>query len=80
MKSITVELTDPEFDFIQAYARQTQRQPQEVFREAVRKFFVSNPREKTQSLRDIKPVSVGTLLVPLNSREDLVGDMLDDRS
>lgn len=78
MKAITVELSEPEFERIAALARQTQRQPQDVVREAIQNFtLVSAPRVKTHSLLDIEPVSVGEILKPWSSRAELLEDFFD---
>jgi hypothetical protein len=36
--------------------------------------------EKTHSILNIQPVSVGAVLRPLTSEDDLLGEMLDARS
>jgi hypothetical protein len=40
----------------------------------------SLPDAPTHGLRDIPPVSLGSVLRPLTSEDDLLGEMLEDRS
>jgi hypothetical protein len=77
MKTISVNVSEPVYgDFI-AHANRTDRTAAELIREAMELFRNQRIRPRT-SLAALRPLNLGKPLRPLTSRDDLLGEMLND--
>jgi len=75
MKTISVNISEPVYDDFVEHARRTHRTAAELIREAMELFRNQRIRPRT-SVAALKPLDLGKTLQPLNSREDLLGEML----
>jgi len=78
MKTITINVSEPIYRDFQEYARQHDRTASEIIREAMEDYRIRKIRRKT-SLRDIRPVSVGKVLIPFTGAEDILEEMADGK-
>jgi predicted transcriptional regulator len=74
MKTITVNVSELVYRDFQEYARRHDRTASEIIREAMEDFRARKIRQRT-SLRDLRPTSVGRVLVPFTGSEDLLEEM-----
>ncbi|MEO0415127.1 MAG: hypothetical protein AAF226_09275 [Verrucomicrobiota bacterium] len=77
MKTITVNVSEPVYHEFQAFASKQSRKTSEVIREAMEEYRKNHIERKT-SLYQRRPSSVGGLIAPLTSDDDLLEEMLDD--
>ncbi|MBN2234811.1 MAG: hypothetical protein JW706_06655 [Opitutales bacterium] len=77
MKTITVNVSEPVYADFQQHARKVDRKASELIREAM-ELYRQVHMQRSSSLRDRRPVSVGGPILPLTADDDLLGDMLDD--
>lgn len=77
MRTITVNVSDPVYRELAAYAKKTGRPTAEVIRAAMEEYHARNVARRT-SLRERRPVSVGEPVRPLSSEDDLLDEMLHD--
>lgn len=77
MKTITVNVSEPVYADFQQHARKMDRKASELIREAM-ELYRQVHMQRSSSLRDRRPVSVGGPILPLTADDDLLGDMLDD--
>ena len=75
MKTISVNISEPVYEDFVAHARRTDRTAAELIREAMELFRNQRIRPRT-SIAALKPLDLGKTLRPLNSRDDLLGEML----
>lgn len=77
MKPITVNVSESTYREFKDYARRQDRKTAELIREAMELY-----REKkildsgAYSLRDLRPVSLGKVLRPMSSDDDLLDEMV----
>lgn len=76
MKTITINVSEPVYLDFQEYAQRQDRTTSELIREAMAAYCEERIR-KGASLRQIQPVSLGTVLRPLSADDDLLEEMLD---
>ena len=76
MKTITINVSEPVYTDFQRFAAQQDRPTSELIREAMEQYRKANIRPP-RSLRDSRPVSVGTISQPWSGREDLLDELLD---
>ncbi|WP_254507426.1 ribbon-helix-helix protein, CopG family [Anatilimnocola floriformis] len=81
MTKIEVELPDELYRSVLTLAAQTGRDPSDVVRAAIQNYEeVSQPKAKRMSIKDIPPGrSLGKILKPSTTREELLEDFFDDR-
>lgn len=77
MKSITVHVPEAVYSDFQQYAKRTDREESDLFREAMELYRQKYIPRRT-SLRDLRPTSVGGPIQPVTSGDDLLGEMLHD--
>lgn len=77
MKTITVNVSEPVYADFQQHARKMDRKASELIREAM-ELYRQVHMQRSSSLRDRRPVSVGGPILPLTADDDLLGDMLND--
>jgi len=77
MKTITINVSEPVYRDFQEYARAADRSTSELIREAMEDFRNRRMRPRS-SIRDIRPLSLGSILKPLDRHDDTLGDMLND--
>lgn len=77
MKTITVNVSEPVYRDFQDYASRSDRKTSELIREAMEEYRRRHIERRT-SLRNRIPVSVGGPINPFHSKDDLLGEMLDD--
>ena len=76
MKTITVNVSEPVYrDFLE-YARRQDRTASELIREAMEAYRNIHIRPRP-SLKDLQPLSLGSIRKPIDSEDDLLGEMLD---
>lgn len=75
MKPITVNVSESIYRDFQEYARGCDRTTSELIREAMEAFWRERIKPKG-SLRDLSPTSLGEILIPLSSDDDILGEML----
>ncbi len=78
MKTITINVSEPVYAEYRRAARAMGRPTSELIREAMEAYRRTHlvPRD---DLRQFQPVSLGRVLQPLASGDDLLAEMLDDR-
>lgn len=80
MTTIQVQIPDATFRDLADFAKQTDREPEVVIREALELYRQQRIRRPAMhSIRDIKTVSIGKILRPWNSRAEMLDDFFDDR-
>ncbi len=76
MKTITINVSEPVYrDFVE-HARQQDRTASELIREAMEAYRNLHIRLRP-SLKELKPLSLGSVRKPLGPEDDLLGEMLD---
>ncbi len=73
MKAITINVSEPVYTDFQQFAKSQDRTTSEVIREAMLQYRETRIQRKT-CLLPLRPVSVGKILKPWISREDLLED------
>jgi len=76
MDTVSVEIPQSLYADYEEYAKRRQLKTDEVIQNALRLHRV-RLRKGTHSLRDHKPVSMGKILKPWNSRAELLEDFFD---
>lgn len=79
MKTITVNVSEPVYDEFRSYAAKVDRKASELIREAMEEYRQQHMNRRT-SLRDRRPTSVGGTIDPITIQDDILGEMLDERS
>ena len=80
MKAITINVSEPVYREFQEYARAHDRTASELIREAMEE-FLNLKMSRKRSIRDLRPISLGTVLGDAASRENLSAEMFhDDRA
>lgn len=77
MKAITIHVSEPVYREFQTLARRLDRTASELIRESMEQYLRQRGNQERRSLLDIRPLSLG-IRKSWRSRQDLVGDMLDD--
>jgi predicted transcriptional regulator len=78
MKIITINVSEPVYRDFQEYARQHDRTASEIIREAMEDFRTRRIRPQS-TLRNMRPTSVGSVLIPFTGAEDVLGELTDDQ-
>jgi metal-responsive CopG/Arc/MetJ family transcriptional regulator len=76
MKTITVNVSEPVYDEFQNYARRMERKASELIREAMEEYRQAH-MQRTTTLRERRPVSVGGPIEAITEDDDILGEMLD---
>lgn len=76
MKAITVNISEPVYREFQAYSKRVDRKTSELIREAM-ELYRRTYMEGRTSLRDRRPATAGGPVQPIETQEDLLGEMLD---
>lgn len=77
MKTITVNVSEPTYREFQEYARRKDRKTSELIREAMELYREHNIQDSgSRSLRDLRPLSLGKVLRPLDAEDDLLAEMV----
>ncbi len=77
-KQLTIEVSDELHEKLQGLAKSQNRTLDELILFIVEKFAANFSQGKgPHSIRDIKPVHVGEILKPWNSRAELLEDFFD---
>ncbi|MBX3437448.1 MAG: hypothetical protein KF861_08165 [Planctomycetaceae bacterium] len=81
MTTLTIEVDDQFYQRLEARARAQHRTANDVARDILlgRETAPSLRTELTRSIYDLPPFSVGQVLKPFNSQDDLLEEMLHDR-
>jgi predicted transcriptional regulator len=77
MKTITVNVSEPVYEDFQAFAKRMDRKTSELIREAMELYRQARIQRQT-TLRDRRAATVGGPILPLNSENDLLEEMLHD--
>lgn len=77
MKTITVNVSEPVYRDFQAQAKAQDRTAAELIRQAMEEYRRNHMKPGASPL-EIQPVSVGKVLRPLTSEDDLLGEMLHE--
>ena len=78
MKTITINVSDPVYAEFRRAARAMGRPTSELIREAMEDYSRSRLNPRTD-LRHFKPASVGSVIRPLTSEDDLLDEMIGAR-
>jgi len=78
MKAITINVSEPVYAAFQAFSKQQDRTTSELIREAMEEYRRSRMLN-VSSLEALRPQSVGKILIPLSSDDDLMEEMIHDR-
>lgn len=78
MKTLTVNVSEPVYRDLQRFAEARDRTTTEPIREAMGRFRDERIRQRA-SLRELRPLSLGEVLRPLDGTDDLLAEMLDDQ-
>jgi hypothetical protein len=76
MKTISVNVSEPVYQDFLEYARRTDRTAAELIREAMELFRVQRIAVRG-SIKTLGPLDLGEVIAPLDSEDDLLGEMLD---
>jgi hypothetical protein len=77
MKTITINVSEPVYEDFQRFAKKVDRKASELIREAM-EVYRQQHMQRSTSLRDRRPASVGGPIQPLTGEDDILGEMLDD--
>ncbi len=77
MKTVTINVSEPVYRDFQRFAEENDRTSSELIREAMEDYRERRIRAQP-SLKNSRPVSVGRILMPLASQDDILGEMLGD--
>lgn len=78
MKPITVNVSESTYREFKDYARRQDRKTAELIREAMELYREKKIRDSgARSLRDLRPESLGKVLRPMSSEDDLLDEMID---
>ncbi len=77
MKPITINVSESIYREFQRHAKASDRTTSELIREAMEAFWRERIQPRT-SLRDLQSLSLGEVLQPLDSEDDILGEMLGD--
>jgi len=76
MKPITVNVSESTYREFQAYAERHDRKTAELIREAMDLYREQKILDSgSRSLRELQPLSVGSVTEPLSQSDDLLGEM-----
>jgi hypothetical protein len=76
MKPITINVSEPTYREFKEYAKRKDRNTSELIREAMELYLEQTIADSgTRSLRDLRPRSMGKVLRPLDTGDDLLGEM-----
>jgi hypothetical protein len=76
MRTITINVSEPVYRDFQEYAKRLDRKTSELIRDAMEDYRERRIRPKL-SVKDLSPLSLGKVLKPIGSRDDLLGEMLN---
>ncbi len=76
MKTITINVSEPVYRDFQEHARACDRTTSELIREAMEMYRLARIRPR-RSLLELRPLSLGQVLQPITSEDDLLDEMLD---
>lgn len=79
MKTITVNVSEPVYEEFRRASKAQGRPTSELIREAMETYRREHLRPRSD-LRDFRPRSLGAVLRPLASGDDLLGEMLEGDS
>jgi hypothetical protein len=77
MKTITINVSEPVYEEYRQHARKVDRKASELIREAM-ELYRQVHMQRSTSLWNRRPTSVGGAISPITSEDDILGDMLDD--
>jgi len=77
MKTITINVSESVYEGFQEYARALDRTTSELIREAMELYWNERIRSR-QSLRVLRPLSLGKVKKPFGPHDDLLGEMLGE--
>lgn len=77
MKTITINVSEPVYQDFKKYAEMQDRPTSELIRQAMEEYRQRHIQRQT-SLRDLRPVSVGKVLKPLSTEDDILQEMLHE--
>jgi hypothetical protein len=77
MSTITIDVSDRIYRDFEDYAKRVDRTPPELIREAMELYRDQRMTPKRLSLTEMPSFSVGEILKPLGSDDDLLGEMLE---
>lgn len=78
MKTITVNVSEAAYEEFQRFALKANRKASELIREAMEMYRQLHMQRST-SLRDRRPTSVGGPIQPITADDDILGEMLENR-
>ena len=81
MTTLTIEVEDEFYRSLEARAREQQRTASDVARDILlgRETAPSLPSESSHSIFELRSFSVGQVLKPFSSQDDVLEEMLHDR-
>ena len=74
MKTITINVSEPVYSSFREYAHEHDRTTSELIREAMEDYRNERMRSR-QTLRGLHPLSLGKVLRPLKTTDDLMEEM-----
>lgn len=77
MKTITVNVSEPVYNDLKAYAKAHDRTTSELIRQAMQEYQQNHVRGSI-SIRNIQPVSLGNVKIVESQDDDLLEEMLDE--
>lgn len=77
MKPITINVSESTYREFKEYARRQDRKTAELIREAMELYREKKIQDSgATSLRELRPESLGKVLKPLDSKDDLLDEMI----
>lgn len=78
MKPITVNVSETTYSEFKRYAKRQDRKTAEIIREAMEFYREKKIHDSaSRSLRELQPISLGTIIAPLDGGDDILGEMVD---
>lgn len=76
MKTITINVSEPVYEDFRRASKTLDRSTSELIREAMEQYRRERLRPRS-TLHDFRPRSLGRILKPLDTEDDLLSEMLD---
>ena len=76
MKTITVNVSEPVYLEFQEHSRRVDRTTSELIREAMEFYRDERIHGRQSSVHELRPLDLGTLLLPFDHGDDVLGEML----
>ena len=78
MKPITINVSEITYSEFQKHAKRQDRKTAEIIREAMELYREEKIHDSgSRSFRDLEPVALEAIMMPLDGSDDILGEMVD---